>query len=493
MSNKIKELAKHFFVYGFGSIAQSVTGFVLLPIITRHLIPSDYGTYTLINMAGLTAGTFFYLGITSALPRSYFDYKDETERNHVLSTALILILFGALLQIIAGLLFGETISLNFVGTKEFSTYVSVMFLAAAVAFINTFFQMYFRLLNKSKVVVSQGLIASFLNFFVAIFLFKATPLTIWVPILSFLISQLIICLASLWLVHDKISFYINKHEAKLMLKFGYPTILTSLTIMALEWSDRFFLNKFLSLSDVGIYSLAYKFGTLINPLLVAPFSQIWNPLMMKYKDSDDIQSLSRNVLTYYFMVGSLFALAASCYFKELIYFFVKNAEYHKGVTIIPIIMAGILFYGANNILTAGFIYSRKVMEITYICAVFALVSIGLNYSLIPKFGYYGAALSCVTTYTLLPIAIYLRSRKYFDINVNLKTILLLILTNGLLIVLTQSITFPGLIERVLIKTGLLILGCITSLVIVFGKESLAYFTHPKKGITYLKMKVSNLL
>lgn len=438
-------------------------------------------------MAGLLAGTVFYFGITSALPRSYFDYQDEKDRNSVLSTALTLVLIGAVTQILLGFLFSAKISNYLFKTEEFSLLITTMFIASAVGFINTFFQTYFRLLNKSMTVVTQGLVASFISFFAAIALFYFTSLTIWVPILSYFLSQLFICFYSIAISYEKIFSGFNKKEARLMLKFGYPTVIVSFAVMAFEWSDRFYLNHYLTLAEVGIYSFAYKFGTMINPLLVSPFSQIWNPLMMKYKDSEDIKDLTSKVLTYYFSFGSLFSLIACCFLNEMIFLFIKNVDYHAGVYLIPIIMAAILAHGANNILTAGFLYQRKVLEISMICVVFAGLSLLTNYLLIPKMGSDGAALSTFLIYALLTIALYLRSRKYFKIHIEYLKISFFILLNFGFIYLTHVLTFDSVWIRLIFKVTLILISLFSSFFILFGKKSLDYLRNPKLFGSLLKV------
>jgi O-antigen/teichoic acid export membrane protein len=439
-------------------------------------------------MTGLIAGTVFYLGITSALPRSYFDYTEETERNSVLSTALFITLLGAGLQIILGLFFSDYLSNYFFKTTDYSLMLKVMILAAAIGFANTFFQSYFRLLNKSITVVTQGVIASLLNFFVAIYLFQTTSLTIFVPIVSYLVSQIIIFIYSLYLSRKQIQFNFHKEEAILLIKFGIPTVLVSFTMMTFEWSDRFFLNKYLTLAEVGIYSFAYKFGTLINPILIAPFAQIWNPLMMKYKDSDDIHALSSQVLTIYFAIGCFFSLVACSYLDELIFFFVKNQDYHKGVYLIPLIMASILFFGVNNISNAGFLYKRKVTEISNICMVFALLSILASYLLIPRLGYLGAALSTFLIYASLSIALYIRSSKYFKINFESKKIIFFVFLNFGLIYFNYLLAIEFVWLRITIKTVFVLFSLFSSLFIFFGKNTLTYLKNPKRFLTFLTDK-----
>jgi O-antigen/teichoic acid export membrane protein len=96
MANReIKFLLKHSSIYGIGTIVGQAVGFILLPLYTRYLTPTDYGVATLIDitmgLAGVAAGS----GIANAMPRFYYDRQDDEGRNLVISTLYTIIgLFG---------------------------------------------------------------------------------------------------------------------------------------------------------------------------------------------------------------------------------------------------------------------------------------------------------------------------------------------------------------------------------------------------------------
>lgn len=100
--DKLKEAGKHSVIYGIGSIAQSAAGLLLLPILTGALSKEDFGVYSLIIMVSTVASAIFYLGMNSALPRSYYDYSTESDRRAVFTTAFVILLAGSLLQTLVG-------------------------------------------------------------------------------------------------------------------------------------------------------------------------------------------------------------------------------------------------------------------------------------------------------------------------------------------------------------------------------------------------------
>jgi len=97
---RLKEVASHTLVYGLGSAAQTLLGFVLIPLYTRYYTPEMYGVFTLVTLVGTVAGAVFCLGAASALGRSYYDYESPDDRSRVVGTALAIALAGAISQIL---------------------------------------------------------------------------------------------------------------------------------------------------------------------------------------------------------------------------------------------------------------------------------------------------------------------------------------------------------------------------------------------------------
>ena len=100
-------LKKQSIIYVIGSIAQASLPFILIPLLTERMPPKEYGEYSLLYLTASLFGGIFYLGMTSALSRSYFDYESRYERKAIFTSTFILILIGAGLQISISILFGK--------------------------------------------------------------------------------------------------------------------------------------------------------------------------------------------------------------------------------------------------------------------------------------------------------------------------------------------------------------------------------------------------
>ncbi|MDA9937683.1 hypothetical protein N9D09_01175, partial [bacterium] len=86
-------------IYGFGSAIQSLSMFLVIPIITSHSSIEEFGAYGILIGLSSVLNAIFYFGIASALPRFYFEKSEKEYRDSVILSGLILVFIGAIVQI----------------------------------------------------------------------------------------------------------------------------------------------------------------------------------------------------------------------------------------------------------------------------------------------------------------------------------------------------------------------------------------------------------
>ena len=82
--------AGHAATYAIGNIVGRVVGFVMLPIYTRFLSPTDYGVVGLLIFALAVFEPLLGARLGWAIPKFYFDAPDSRGRRAVIWGALIL-------------------------------------------------------------------------------------------------------------------------------------------------------------------------------------------------------------------------------------------------------------------------------------------------------------------------------------------------------------------------------------------------------------------
>ena len=119
---EIKYLIKHSTIYSIGTVVGQLVGFLLLPLYTRFLTPTDYGILSLIEISIGLIGIVVGFGITEAMSRFYFDYIEEADRNRVVSISYWLTSIFAIISLPLCLSASPFISLILFHSKNFQQY-----------------------------------------------------------------------------------------------------------------------------------------------------------------------------------------------------------------------------------------------------------------------------------------------------------------------------------------------------------------------------------
>ncbi len=435
---------------------QTALWFFLIPLYTRYYSTDMYGTLALITVCGNLAGSVFYLGASGALSRSYFDYEEGHERKKAISTSLYLSIIGASAQIVLGFLFKEKLSLLLFNTNAYAIHIFIILISTAFTILNNLFYIILRFEKKSKQVVIVNLISlitsvSLITSFLVIF-----KLGIMAPILGQLINEFLLFCVLFYLTKGSLSINYSKPELIIQLCFGIPTLLTGLSLYLLTSMDRFLINNYCTLGDVGVYSIGFLMGSSINVLFIMPFSQIWAPMRMEYRKDNNAQDLYRLMLTYYFIVGSFVTIGVSIFSKEILMLMSSRSEYVIAYRVVPIVMISFLVSGSMKIFDNGIFFSRKIQYHTYIFLVCVLLNWTLNYTFIPIIGYMAAAYSILATFTIAAILVFIVSDRLFKIQIESVRLSKIFISSGVVLIVGINLINSNSIKSILLKSTMMI-------------------------------------
>src|SRR5215469_10072550 len=86
---EIGTAVRHSAVYGLGNILAKAFGFLMLPLYTHYLTPSDIGLFEIMDLSISLFGMVLQMGIAPALLRSYAAAPSLGEKNKAVSTVFI--------------------------------------------------------------------------------------------------------------------------------------------------------------------------------------------------------------------------------------------------------------------------------------------------------------------------------------------------------------------------------------------------------------------
>ena len=177
--------------------------------------------------------------------------------------------------------------------------------------IFTIYSLIIRFLQKpvqyTFIVVAQLLVTVVISILLVVYLDKGIIGVFWGQI-SGLATGVLFGTIYLW---DKIRFIWNWNYLKEMFRFSLPMIPS----VVFGWmninASRFIILQYLSLSDIGIYSLAVKIASLLS-LVESAFVMAWGPFMWEVFEKPDHKIIYKKVLKSVtlgtFIIVSLLAL-----------------------------------------------------------------------------------------------------------------------------------------------------------------------------------------
>jgi len=439
-----------------------MTGFILIPVYTRYLLPEEYGILSILMIVFSAASIVYSLGMGAGLTRSYYDYRTPDRHRMVISTALYSSLVISGLLLCFSLIFSGRISLLIFRSSDYQNLLNLVFLMAFLEAFKTMCLTVFRTQKSSRKYSFFTLLFFATQLGLILFFVICLKLGVRGVILGGVISSGLSVFLLFPLKRD-LSTTVSFSECKKMLAYSAPLVPDSLAAMVMTSADRFFLAHYSTLSEVGIYSLGYKFGMIISLLLIEPFRKIWDVMIFsvaqKKKDMQEYYSL---LMTYFLLVASTLFLILNCPIKEIIQV-IAGREFWPAYTIVPIISLAFVFLGINIIWGVGYLIKRKTKYVPIMTIISAGLNVILNYFLVPPFGMMGAAVATLISYFIWAVLRYLVSRQFYYIPYEWKRIGMIVLVAGAVFFIAQSISIGNLWVSLIIK---LILGASLPLLLI---------------------------
>jgi O-antigen/teichoic acid export membrane protein len=264
----------------------------------------------------------------------------------------------------------------------------------------------------------------------------------------------------------------NFTRMKTFLLFSIPQVPTGLLIWIIASSDRFFITHFLSLSETGIYSSSDLLGGIII-LLYFPIIFVLLPAVSKAWE----QNRRDSVRIYFeysiklFLTLAIPAAVGLSILSQPILRIITSSDYLAGWQLVLLVSIGTIFSGLFQINSYIIYLVEKTPWITLIALIAAIISVTLNYVLIPRIGIIGCAISTVVSYFTLSTIIFILTRQIVKYNINFiywGKVVIATLIMALLLFFVKVHSILGIISAIV--GGAIIFGLVIFLLGAFSKQ-----------------------
>ena len=454
MYQEIKNLVQHSFIYWLGVILAKVVGFLLIPVYTRYLTPADYGTIELLFLTADIAALVIGMQISQGVFRFYHQYETQAEKDCLISTALISMLVLGIVMAIGFNIFARPITILVFGSEDYINYFRFY---ACVYPLNLIIEIPFSLIRikkQSKLYVFLNFINFLLMISLNIFFIVYMGWGIWGVLISPAITFIVLAILLVSRTFLDVGLSFSFGMMKKVLKFSIPLVPTSLGMFVLHFSGRYFVKHFCSLSDVGVYSLGYKFGFILSAMVIQPFILIWQIYMYEIAKKPNASEIYGRVLTYFTFVLVFAGLLVSVPIHEVIKIMTTPA-FHGASTVVPLVAFAYALSGMNVVFQAGLLIKEKTHWISFITLVSAGLNLIANYFLVSSLGIMGAAISTFVSFLFMATMTLYFSFKVFPIHIEYIRIGKLAFVALLVMVISRYLEVGSLFYSLFLKTLLI--------------------------------------
>ena len=430
--SSIKKLAGQTMWYGLSSIAARFISYLLTPYLTLKLTDAAYGEQAIVY----AFIPFLNVIVTHGMETAYFRFGSKENEEKIYHTSSFSMIIVTALVVSCLLIWGAPIA----SLLQISLHPEYIKLVAWVVALDALTAIPFSKLRlegrpkKYAFIKVGGILINIIATYAFISILpeyatahKGSFIAGWYVkgfevgyILIANILQNVFVLVLLQKEIRALRFNIDFKLWRQMMLYALPLILVGFGGMINETMDRIMLgwwanggspeaNKAL----VGTYSACYKLAILIT-ISIQAFRMGAEPFFFKQAASDNAQKTYARVMKFFVITLCIMFLGVVLYI-DIWKLFIRNPNMYAGLKVVPILLIANMFLGVYYNLSIWYKLSNKTMAGAWITLLGAVITIGINFLLIPRYGYMASAWATFFCYGTMMIVSYKWGQKVYFI------------------------------------------------------------------------------
>ena len=429
--SSIKKLAGQTMWYGLSSIAARFISYLLTPYLTLKLTEAAYGEQAIVY----SFIPFLNVIVTHGMETAYFRFGSKENEEKIYHTSSFSMIVVTALVIAGLLIWGAPIS-NLLQINLHPEYIKLVAWVVALDALTTIPFSRLRMEGRPQKYAFIKVGGILVNIFATYALISILPTYsnahkgsyiagLYVPgfeVGYILIANILQNVFVLVLLHKEILAIRFNIDYKLwgqMMLYALPLVLVGFGGMINETLDRIMLgwwanggspeaNKAL----VGTYSACYKLAILIT-ISIQAFRMGAEPFFFKQAQTDNAPKTYARVMKFFVITLCIMFLGVVLYL-DIWKLFIRNPAMYVGLRVVPILLMANMFLGVYYNLSIWYKLSNKTMAGAWITLLGALITIAINYLLIPRYGYMASAWATFLCYgTMMAVSYKWGQKVYF--------------------------------------------------------------------------------
>lgn len=414
-------LLKKFIEFALGSGITLILGFISSPIITRLIMPDNYGKFSMFNTVTNLILVVVMVGLDQAYVRFFYE-EEKSSRKKLLRESIKIPMIINIVFSLALIIFYKPFSKFIVGQYSF-TIIIMLIIQNTLGIIGRFALLVVRMQQKGKLYSVLQVMTKLTYVIGVLSLFLIFGNSYNTLILALILSNLVCVIWAIFTERNEwfgVSKKINlKTTNKELVLFGAPLIFSMAITWIFQSMDKFFIKAFNGYIELGLYSAAFTIIALLNAVQ-GTFTTFWVPVANeKYVENQEKSKKFFGKVNLIVSFGMLIIAIGIITFKDLL-ILLLGPKYRQASNIFPFLVFMPIMYTISETTVLGISFKKKNKNHIYIAIISALVNLVGNLILVPSLGAKGAAMSTGISYIVFFTARTLISTRLYYVNYNLK-------------------------------------------------------------------------
>lgn len=434
---KNKALLLGTLIYAIGNFGTKFLSFLIVPLYTYYINPSDLGDYDLL----MTTVNLLTPLLTMQIADAAYRWMIANEENQLPCVSATYKLLFKSCTISSAII----LLINYFFPIKYCYYfIGILVLSRILESL----QKLLRGLKNQKLYAASGIFYTFsfviMNLVRICYLKQGIEALFKSALWSYGLAVIfILCLEKRL---RKIDLKNNQSQLqKEMLHYSIPLIPNSLNWWIMNASDRYVIRFFLGRATNGIYSVAYKFPSILSTIFLM-FNTSWQDLALSDNSSkEDTDRYYTKVFQRYYRL-SFSMLLVLVPLTKIVSELILSKTYKEAASYISFLYLGTVFQGFSSFYGVGYLKGKTTKGAATTSVFGGIVNILVNVLLIKKIGLHAASFSTFCGFFVMWIMRVYQTRDTVDIKIKLSDFLsLFALSLGMCLVVIWSNTYLNIL------------------------------------------------
>jgi O-antigen/teichoic acid export membrane protein len=409
MKDGLKKLSGESLVYGIGQVSGRAVQVLLVPILTRALVPGEYAISELAMAYSQTALLLLVMGMDGSLARFFYHEPDRAARVRMVSSSLAFRLVTGVGVALLAALAARPLASALMGGVAYEKYLRVAAVTLPFTLLVMFGNDVLRVTFQPWKFITLNLANTVLVTGCSLFFVLHEHRGVIGVLYGRLLGDVACTLLALVLTRHSLRPAFDGTALRRMLSYGLPTVPAAIAYGLITSLDRFMLQRTRSLEEVAVYGIAVKFFAVVT-MGVSAFQLAYGPFAYARAREPGAPRLFARVFASYVGVAAFGALVVGLLAPEILRALVPASYAGAAGPALWLAFAAVA-QGAYTVASVGIGLALATPLLGWCAGGAALIGAFAQWQLTPRWGPVGAGAATFCGYLASAVFTYFMAQR----------------------------------------------------------------------------------